>query len=494
MLVVRRLLLRHKKKIATVYIILLLQYAVSLSFSPSSSSSARSSSSPTQTQHFSTSGQPEQQQQLRLVSWNLLAPMYASPPKFPRSDPLHLDWPSHRKPLIVRTLLKSEADIICLQEVQTDLWPDLLHSLAGQYHGILQNVTRGHAVANAVLIKKKPLQNKKKNHSTTTGSIATTADGINVNNDLDLVAEVLEVESRSRALIVVLRANYHHNHNHNVRCEIGANTADDDQKDFSATAKTPLLPSQSPPPPLLFLANLHLEAGYGKKHDQTRYYQLQSLLKRLHKHAVLYQEQGAVAATSDNNSCQRTCTKEKQAIVLTGDFNIRTDNPLYHLLSTAMFPGPEQYKNSNNNNALAPNALEDGVPCIPVDCESLEYGPWMSEFHKKAKNIKQVQNLPLLPLQDAYRACPPVAGPLHMTYRGADVLDFLWTSAESSPSSADQQDNDVGSTKNVNLPSFQVVETLRIDPAASYSTPQNWPDQDHPSDHLPIGAVLQFNI
>jgi endonuclease/exonuclease/phosphatase family metal-dependent hydrolase len=68
------------------------------------------------------------------------------------------------------------ADIICLQEVQVDLmWPDILsHCSDINYTGVIQNVTRGHAVASAILIR----------------------------NECPLQIEGLE--SRSRALIAVL--------------------------------------------------------------------------------------------------------------------------------------------------------------------------------------------------------------------------------------------------------------------------------------------------
>eukprot|EP00980_Cylindrotheca_fusiformis_P006598 scaffold1390_cov138-Cylindrotheca_fusiformis.AAC.1 len=53
-----------------------------------------------------------------------------------------------------------DADIICLQEVQVDLWQDFCQILEEhQYTGVLQNVTGGHNVASALLVKKSsPLQ------------------------------------------------------------------------------------------------------------------------------------------------------------------------------------------------------------------------------------------------------------------------------------------------------------------------------------------------
>jgi mRNA deadenylase 3'-5' endonuclease subunit Ccr4 len=156
---------------------------------------------------------------VRLASWNLLAPVYSIPRKYPWCAPEFLEW-DYRKSLIVSQLLQFDADILCLQEVQVDTWPDLLDSLPG-YTGILQQVERAHPVASAVLVRPK--------------------------------FQVRRVESRSRALIVVL--DY---------CE------DDEQ------------PSSSSPP--LYLCNVHLEAGISHDNNLVRYHQLKSLFKRLAVH------------------------------------------------------------------------------------------------------------------------------------------------------------------------------------------------------------------
>lgn len=110
---------------------------------------------------------------VRLASWNLLAPEYVKASKYPWCRLEHLDW-GFRKSLIVPQLLKMDADIICLQEVQVDLWPDLLESLQPAYDGILQNMTN-HNVASALLVRRaSPL-------------------------------EIIRAESRSRVLLTVLQ-------------------------------------------------------------------------------------------------------------------------------------------------------------------------------------------------------------------------------------------------------------------------------------------------
>lgn len=69
--------------------------------------------------------------------------------KYPwtRETPGCLDW-DHRKSLIVEKLLdeRTKMDIICLQEAQVDLFPDLLSSLSPVFDGVIQNVTNGHNV------------------------------------------------------------------------------------------------------------------------------------------------------------------------------------------------------------------------------------------------------------------------------------------------------------------------------------------------------------
>jgi mRNA deadenylase 3'-5' endonuclease subunit Ccr4 len=110
----------------------------------------------------------------RIVSWNLLAPVYARTEKFFATDPTHLQW-TYRKPLIVKEIQKADSEIVCLQEVQIDLWDSFAAELRLLgYNCVLQNVTRNHPIASAVLVK------------------------------CDF-ADIVATESRSRALIVVLQ-------------------------------------------------------------------------------------------------------------------------------------------------------------------------------------------------------------------------------------------------------------------------------------------------
>ena len=157
-------------------------------------------------------------QQLSVVSWNLLAPIFATPAKYPWATASDLDW-RNRQAKIVSLLGEIDADVICLQEVETALWGSLLQLLNEiGYDGVLQETRNGHPVAGAVCVR--------------SGAV-----------------EVVRTESRSRALITVLRAS------------------------------SPLAATPSPSPPPLYLANVHLEAGAEK--GATRLAQTRSLLRRL---------------------------------------------------------------------------------------------------------------------------------------------------------------------------------------------------------------------
>ena len=170
-------------------------------------------------------------QQYRLASWNLLAQEYCKPTDYPWSPPEVLEW-DHRKTLITSRLNEIDADIICLQEVQVDLWPELYDQFKDRYQGFLQDVGTKHNVATATLIKRQPI--------TTLLPIS------QEQNQQHMLLSVDRIESRSRALIVVIKE--HNNPQH------------------------------------LYVCNVHLEAGMGDINDYHRYCQLKSLFRRLKHH------------------------------------------------------------------------------------------------------------------------------------------------------------------------------------------------------------------
>lgn len=166
---------------------------------------------------------------ISVLSWNILAPCYTRPHLF-RSlkglndvDPEeYMDW-SYRKLRIVDVLSQHQADVVCLQEVQLNLWPDFRESLQkiGYTTAVVQNVNRGLAVTTVVLLHDRRRQDWK----------------------------VSKAESRSRVLLVT------------IECQTS------DSKD---------------PPYYLFVGNVHLQAG--SRELATRYSQVKSLLKRLYMH------------------------------------------------------------------------------------------------------------------------------------------------------------------------------------------------------------------
>ena len=172
--------------------------------------------------------------QASLVTWNLLAPTYATQTKFPWASKQALSW-SHRRQLIVQQLAAIDADVVCLQEVEVAQWDELYAQLHGLgYDGVLQETRNGHPVACATLFKRDQLV-------------------------------CVRTESRSRAMIAVAEMAPGHG---------------DDAGDAQRRQ-------------LLYVANVHLEAGPQK--EQQRLLQLGSLLKRLRMQA---EADGAAGASA----------------------------------------------------------------------------------------------------------------------------------------------------------------------------------------------------
>jgi CCR4-NOT transcription complex subunit 6 len=308
--------------------------------------------------------------EFRILSWNTLAPMFAPAEKYKYSDPACLPW-SYREPRILARLKAWNPDIICLQEMQLDLWDDFLAQMEG-YHGVIQKEksSKRDLPVNAVLVR-------------------------------DGCAEIVRTESRSRAFIVVLKPT--------------ATTVNDGEDDNEGITQNPMI----------YLANVHLEAGFDR--DETRYFQIRSLMKQLEKQVLLdTPDHGKhdIDSGGDRDSSE-------PAVILAGDFNMfSTDDIIYDLLTIGHLP------DDDDDDVLVADTLPEPF-------------------------------LPLLPLRDAYRLCPPVPGPVLMTYRGGAVLDYIWLSS-----------------------SFTVQETWQAHPVAATSLRRTWPNPNQPSDHLPVGAVL----
>ena len=80
---------------------------------------------------------------IRVVTYNVLAPIYATQSQYPYCDLWALSW-NFRKHIILRELSALNADILCLQEVQTDQYESFLlpnMKLLG-YEGLNKQKTR----------------------------------------------------------------------------------------------------------------------------------------------------------------------------------------------------------------------------------------------------------------------------------------------------------------------------------------------------------------
>lgn len=304
---------------------------------------------------------------LRVASWNLLAQDYVKAYKYPwtKRNPECVNW-EHRKALIVDQLVDTEfkADIVCLQEAQVDLFEDLLSSLSPVYDGVIQNVTRGHNVAAAFLIRKSSNMRIKR------------------------------IESRSRALIATLH--------------------DEENKKN------------------LYICTVHLQAdsildAKNRERSQVgRLKQLKSVLRRINHFCKLEEEK-----------------IQEVPILVAGDFNMLRENPLHESLVEGSLAGsPAAHVTLNDAYLEAERHKRCSIPVYRNE-GSLDDGT----------DEKATEN-------DLY---------LVKTYRGGTILDYIWTSEN-----------------------LKVVDTLLYHPESSCGGSENWPCDDHPSDHVPIGIDVEW--
>ncbi len=79
----------------------------------------------------------------RVVSYNLLAEIYATQQVYPQCDFWALNW-KYRRTNLIRELLESQGDIFCLQEVQADSFRDFIQPMLAEngYKGNYKSKTR----------------------------------------------------------------------------------------------------------------------------------------------------------------------------------------------------------------------------------------------------------------------------------------------------------------------------------------------------------------
>jgi len=373
---------------------------------------------------------------VHMWTWNILAAQYALCHKYPWTDPAFLDWSSYRQERIVDMIRNSQADIVCLQEVPVNVWnSDIRQPLQDIYSiAILQNVTRQHPVACAILLRR------------------------------DFPWQIIRTESRSRALFIVLEKDNRddveeRNPLRHVATRPQVRTRD--AKDGTIN-----------PQQRLYEACVHLEAGGGADKEDTRWNQLRSLLKRIHQHMM------DLGDDKDDD-------EQKLSLILAGDFNMYTSSnqQLYHLLSTgctaskiddktATATGPSSLSSRRERTGDIPLRLSRSANAVAprAGSSSVSSSPWMS----------------LLPLRDAHAQSSSHdrsvrRGPPHVTFAGGAVLDYIWVSRNLQVLQSiapPVQEELIVVTDNVTQMDWSAPQ------------PQTWPNRELPSDHIPISARI----
>lgn len=336
--------------------------------------------------------QPPVHSPIRVLTWNILAPCYVKspPPSWALEEEwtLYTDW-AYRQAAIVDLISSSEADIVCLQEVQVSLCDEFERLLnAHGYDMHIQDTHKGHPVANVILLSKKRWKN---NHW-----------------------KVVHKESRSRALILALQ-------------EVSNETA-------------------APPP--IFVVNVHLQASRKSFHEnaQTRFSQIQSLLKRVNL------AWGRIRQEQQKNEENSSSLEHLQpSLLIMGDFNLSPEEPLYTLMSQGTWP-------ADNRHFLPPKVSE-----------------------------LTASSLPFLPLHDVrgnhYYASSHEKKP--WTYPASlSVVDYIFASGHSFQTHSHQ---------NYVPDCLSKKDGYRMTRSREQGTkPLLWPNEMHPSDHIPVGATLQI--
>jgi endonuclease/exonuclease/phosphatase family metal-dependent hydrolase len=204
---------------------------------------------------------------------------------------------------VLECLAETKGNIICLQEVQVDLWEDLTRPLLSRPNNT--DKEGGKDVDDIDDDDDSTITNNTKNYYTCLLQNTTHEVGCAVLLRPAESFEVVATESRSRAFIV------------SAHLKVVAASAGDDGTTTTTTATaTTIIP--------LIIASVHLEAG--RSHELTRFYQLRSLLKRIDWHHHHHFASCAAAPI----------------IILAGDCNMINDGPLYEWLSTGRWESKQQ--------------------------------------------------------------------------------------------------------------------------------------------------------
>lgn len=329
-----------------------------------------------------------------------------------------------------------DADIVCLQEVDVDLFPQLVQSLHPTFttDGIrLQKVHWNHNVATAVFVRSTcPLQ-------------------------------IVRDESRSRAQIVVLKSRQVE--------EVGADmatttmTEENDRKNNNGHYDNQQSPQTQQRDKYLYLCNVHLDAGANKidpklrmYHQEQRTNQLKSLLHRanLQYQKDRHQHTASTAAVGTTPPSINDDSDHSIPIIIAGDFNMLRSNPLHACL-----------ENGNlSNGKIGTTATTTGLRLIDTYLDTERKG--------RESKLAFLQTRPS-PTTTTVTATDESKNHRHnvvqKTFRGGAILDYIWISDQ-----------------------VHVIDTLVYHPESLNSGWAPIPSKHHPSDHFPVGIDIDWDL
>lgn len=371
--------------------------------------------------------------QTSLVTWNVLAPLYAPASKYPWATAEALDWPARRGRIVSR-LSDLDADVVCLQEVQVSLWDGLHHELqALGYDGVLQE-TKDHPVGNAVLVRRGQL-------------------------------ELVRSESRSRALITVLQG--------------------------CAGAK------RDAPASRLYLANVHLEAGAEKASQRLaqirsllKRLELQcsrDVAERTGRPLSLSPRDdaaGAAVVVAGDFNCDRRSPLHRMLVEDESVAATAAEEAERALTSGQGKKAPGSIKRFSRTLLPLHDAYLDTSP---------PWGPPLRSSYRNGRLLDFVMTTPQVQARSssqpealARAAHHPAGIPPFVIGARPFVAPRLAPCASRGPCRRGR--HSIRRRRRFAPP--QVLRTMPVCTAAGSSHPHRIPSTNHPSDHFPVGALL----
>lgn len=183
----------------------------------------------------------------------------------------------------------------------------------------------------------------------------------------------------------------------------------------------------------MYVCSVHLDADRSTDSKRREHHQKQrqSQLKSLLKRINF-------ACKLDNQMIKEV------PILIAGDFNMLRENPLHKsLVEGSLTTSPNAFVTLYDAYLQAERHKRYSTPAY---CDELQHGS-----EKKLKTPNKDQHLV-------------------KTYKGGAILDYIYTSEK-----------------------VKVIDTLLYHPKSSIKGIEFWPNEKHPSDHLPIGIDFEWN-